>query len=270
MQSNFSLSRTDKPERRITFDGEELFLLEGILKEFQASRTTVNLLAQIEQRMQAKNLASGLAAAVGGMHGMLANSAALALYDGEDMHNFAALLGEKVICGVFEKAHKFKEGDHVKAVVSKRGEVLYAHSMIRLSDHLICMPLTAFAGKKAFFQGCMKVAWRFSIFLWISFFILFAILHANSPSTKESLIIISVITFISPPLIMFPMELWTYRSTRYYGHYASAIFSVYGFPRPDDLDIRDGMTFYKEGDFGFGGINAELALNRHKKKFRLP
>lgn len=255
----------------ITFDGEELFLVEGVLKEFQTSRTTVNLLEQIEKRMKAKNLASGLAAAVSGMHGMLANSAALALYDGEDMYNFAALFGDQVICGVFDKAHRFKEGDHIKAVVSKRGEILYAHSMMRISDHFTCMPLTTVAGKKAFFRGCMKVAWRFSIFLWILIlgFELYSGSFANSGLSQGEKLIFFLMEFLTPPLIMFPMELWTYRSTRYYGYYASAIFSVYGFPRPDDLDIRDGMTFYKEGDFGFGGINAQLALDRHKKKFRL-
>jgi hypothetical protein len=41
---------------------------------------------------------------VGGMHGMVANAAALALYDGEDMHNFAAVVGAHVLCGTFEHA----------------------------------------------------------------------------------------------------------------------------------------------------------------------
>jgi hypothetical protein len=63
----------------LEFDGEELFLVEGNLTELHTARTTVNLLAQVEQRFQTKNLAAGVAAAVGGMHGMLANSAMLAL-----------------------------------------------------------------------------------------------------------------------------------------------------------------------------------------------
>jgi hypothetical protein len=253
----------------VIFENETLYLIEGTFTALQTSRTRVNLLEKIQQNSKAKNLATGIAAAAGGMHGMVANSAALVLYDGEDMYNFAAMVGDQVICGSFEKADKFKDGDAIKAVVSKRGDVLYAHSLMRLSDYFTCMPLMTFAGKKAFFRGCMKVAWRFSIFGWIFFLVLFTILHANSPSSNETLIIISIMSFVFPPLIMYPMELWTYRSTKYYGHYASAIFTAYGFPRPDDLDLRDGMTHYKDALYGYGGMNAELALERHKKKYKL-
>ena len=70
-----------------------------------------------------------------------------------------------------------------------------------------------------------------------------------------------------PPLLMFPMEYWTYRSMRYYGEHASAIFKTYGFPRPDDLDVRTGMTHYPDHSYGYGGINCDLALKQHKARF---
>ncbi len=54
-----------------------------------------------------------------------------------------------------------------------------------------------------------------------------------------------------------------------YGERASAIFKVYGFPRPDDLDVLSGMTHYADSGYGYGGINCELALRNHKVKFNI-
>jgi hypothetical protein len=52
------------------YGGEDLFMVEGDLQALQVARTTVNLLAQIEKNLPAKNLAAGVAGVVGGMHGM--------------------------------------------------------------------------------------------------------------------------------------------------------------------------------------------------------
>jgi hypothetical protein len=243
----------------LRFDGEELFLVEGTLTELQTARTSVNLLAQIEQRLQAKNLATGIAAAVSGMHGMLANSAMLALYDGEDMHNFAALVGDHVICGVFEHADRFKNGDKIKAVVSKRGDVLYTHAITNTNSKLLYMPLTTFAGEKAFFRGCMRVAWRFSIFLWI--FMGIAIFAIGGPWQFY------IFTLIFGPTVMFPMEYWTYRSTRYFGERASAIFKVLGFPRPDDIDLSRNGSMYFGNEGWHQGWQYERMLEKHKAKY---
>lgn len=71
-------------------DDGEMFVVEGTLKELQIARTTQNLLEQIETNVRAKGLAGGVGAAAGGMYGMVANAAAVVLYEGEDLHNFAA------------------------------------------------------------------------------------------------------------------------------------------------------------------------------------
>ena len=47
------------------------------------------------------------------------------------MFNFAGLLGDQVICGCFEKGDAFADGDRIRAVVSKRGDVLYTHALVR-------------------------------------------------------------------------------------------------------------------------------------------
>ena len=143
---------------RLLYEGEELFLVEGTLSEVQHAYTHVNLLEKIEKRSQTKNLATGVAAAISGMHCQLANAAMLALYDGEDMVNFAGLLGDQVICGTFQRANAFKDGDKVKAVVSRKGDVLSTHALMRENDKMLFMPLSTVRGTKAHFRSCMRVA----------------------------------------------------------------------------------------------------------------
>ena len=245
----------------LVFEGKELFLIEGVLSEVQHARTTVNLLEQIEKHVAPKSLISGVAAAASGMHGMLANSAMVALYDGEDTFNFAGMLGTQVVCGTFEGADTFRDGDRIKAVVSKRGEVLYAHAVMRENDKMLFMPLTTLAGKNAHFRHCMRSAWRACIFGWIA-------LGAVNLLTEGPWEMYFVLLAAMPSL-MFPFEMWTYRSTRYLGERASALFKVFGYPNPDDLDLTDFIHVYMPGDT-YGArraFNYEKALQQHVKRY---
>lgn len=251
------------------FSDEVLFSVEGVLTELHISATTVNLLKEIETKLAWKNLAGGLAAAANGMYGALANSAMLSLYDGEDMFNFAALVNGKVVCGVFDKANKLKNGDVVKLVVSERGEVLHVHSLLRIEDSLLLMPLNVYCGERAFFKGCIRVAWRFTLFAWLVMFAGFFYSVDISMDDLVKPLIASSIMLLLPVLILFSFEYWTYKSMRYYSLYASAIFAAYGFPLPADLDIRSGMTLYKDAAYGFGAINCEIALQKHRDKYKL-
>lgn len=231
------------PTAIASFNGEDLFLVEGTLSELQVARTTVNLLEQIEKNIQRKSLATGIAGVVGGMHGMVANSAALALYDGEDMYNFAAVVGEHVVCGTFEHADQFKNGEPIKAVVSQREDVLFVHSIMQAKTQQFYMPLGVFAGDRALLKHCMNVAWGFTVFGWIVMFGLafyndmFGNSHPNV--TQEKKIILFMMLSLIPAGIMFPMELWTYRTFRGTGGYAEAIFQAFGFPKPKRIDLRN-------------------------------
>jgi hypothetical protein len=251
----------------LNYEGEALFLVQGTLSQVQHAHTVVNLLAKFEKHAQTKNLATGAAGAVGDMYGMLANSAMLALYDGEDMVNFAGLLDGQVVCGSFAKGDTFKDGDTLKIVASKRGDVLYAHAVMREDDKMLFMPLTVVCGVKAHFRHCMKVAWRFTVFAWIFTAITFFFLTKNDPfdlSKSKDLFFIFLLA-IFPVLIMYPMEYWTYRSTRELGDYGSAIFKVFGFPRPDDLDLVPSMHYsFSPDQIGVNGaFNYEKALKSH-------
>jgi hypothetical protein len=218
----------------VHFEGEDLFLVRGTLTEVQHAKTTVNLLAQVEKHLAAKSLASGVLATAGEMYGVLANSAAVALYDGEDTYNFAALLDGSVVCGTFESANSFVDGDVVRAVVSKRGDVLYVHGLLREGDKMLFMPMQCAQGTRALLTSCMRTAWRLCWIGWISFAVIG--LFVRMPAAGF------VMALVGMPALVFPMEYWTFRGARHMGDRAAAIFSAFGFANPQSVDLLPHLT----------------------------
>src|SRR5688572_18350547 len=102
-------------EEKSGLEFNDMFRIHGRLVELHISRTTVNLLEKIRKRSREECLAAGLLAAAAEMHGVVANSAMLAFYDGDDSHNFACLIEGQVVCGTFDNADKFRDGDQVVA-----------------------------------------------------------------------------------------------------------------------------------------------------------
>lgn len=252
----------------VAFDGEELFVLQGAINQLHLARSSVNLLEKIEENLASKNSAAGIIAALTGMHGVLASSMTLSMYDGEETFNFAGIIDDKVVFGSFALADKIKNNDVVKAVVAKRGDAFYIHSLVRVADDLMMLPLSTFAGDRAFFKNCMKFAWRCCIFLWLVFFFAFYFMGTEKFFQSSAIPLIVSLCFLMP-LFCFPFEYRTYKSMKYYGLYASAIFKTLDLPRPDDLDARIGMTHYRDEGYGFGGINLKFALEKHMKKFNI-
>jgi hypothetical protein len=228
----------------LLFEGQALYLAEGTLSEVQVARTSVNLLERLDGQVKARSLVAGAGAVLGGMHGMVANSASIALYDGEETFHFAGLLNGQVVCGTFQHADNFKEGDRVRAVVSRRGEVLFAHSMMNAATQEFYLPMNVFAGPDGLFRHCMRVALGFTVFGWVisACIALFTdILSMPKLSSTERLALVAMLVGF-PPAIMFPFEYWTYRSMRGAqdtdgDSYATAIFKVFGFPRPGQIDL---------------------------------
>lgn len=248
---------------------EDFFIVEGKLTEFYMAATNVNLLSKIESSLTEKNLAGGVVVAINGMPGTLATSAMPSLYDGEDMHNFAGLVNGEVVCGVFADADKIKDGDFVRLVVARRGDVLHVHSLLRLEDSLLLMPLNAYCGERAFFWSCMRFARNMTLFAWIVLFSGFFLFIDVSQERKEDLITACGAILLMPPLFCFPFEYWTYKTMRDYSIYAEKIFMAYGFPRPDVFDARGGITFFENNGNGFFATNCELALKKHKSKCKI-
>lgn len=120
-----------------TLPEEEPFLIEGKLTELHVELGKDNLLAKIDKHYRSKSVATGAAAAVGDLFGQASNAAMLAMYDGEDTQNFACLIDGQVMCGQFGGAEMLKEGSSIKAVVSRKGDVLYAHAVMSPSEGLV-------------------------------------------------------------------------------------------------------------------------------------
>ena len=228
----------------LKFEEQEMYLVEGTLSELQIARTTINLLEQIDGNVKAKSMVAGAAAVLSGMHGIVSNSAAIALYDGEETYHFAGLLDGQVICGTFQHAENIKDGDRVKAVVSKRGDAFFAHSIMNAKTREFYMPLNEFASSDGLFAHCMRVAFGFTVLGWATLLLGFVftgtLFNPEIPNAKK--LIMGTMILLMPPLIMFPFEYWTYRSMRGTeseggDSYAGAIFKVYGFPQPNEIDL---------------------------------
>lgn len=253
----------------VEFDGEILTVYEGKISNLYVEKCSINLLEKIHENIAARNLATGVVAALGEMQSVLATSSMLGVYDGEDMFNFIATLDDKVVIGSFSIADKIKNGDDLRIVASKRDTAYFAHSVLRLQDKLLMLPPMVFAGRNAFLKSCMKFSWNFCVFTWVAFFLGTYFMAGPDIAKSDDFIFFVLIVFFVPVLLWFPSEYMTYRSAKHYAFHASAIFAAYNFPRPHDLDIRAGMSHYPDESYGFGGINCSIALDAHRRKFRI-
>jgi hypothetical protein len=229
----------------LSLGDQAIYLVEGTLTELQTARTTVNLLEQIDRNVKSKSIVTGFAAALSGMHGIVANAASLALYDGEETSHFAGLLDGQVICGTFQHAENIKDGDRVKVVVSKKGDVLFTHAILNVRTQEFYMPMNVFSSDDGLFSHCMTVARNLTVVGWVLMLGGFALVGVFSDpemsvSTKLVFVLMSLVV---PPLIMFPSEYWMYRTmgggdkSDDVDSYGGAIFKVFGFPQPDKIDL---------------------------------
>lgn len=248
---------------------EKFFLLEGEISELQTGKSSVNLLEAIEGRLGLRSLTIGAVATLAEMHSVLANSMSLNSHENEEIFNFAGIVDGKIVCGSFSTADKIKNGDVLKLVVSIRNGTYFVHGLLRGDDHLLMLPLMVFAGRRSLFRGCMKVALRLCMLIWIVSFSCIYFMSETGFSLSEKSIYLCLFLILAPVFLCYPSEYMTYRTVKLYGIYASEIFSVFKFPRPDDLDVRPGISNYSDGDYGFNGINCKLALDAHRKKFNI-
>ncbi len=242
----------------LQFEDQALYLIEGTLSELQVARTTVNLLEQIDRNIRANSLVSGAAAVLSGMHGIVANSAAIALYDGEETYHFAGLLDGQVVCGTFQHAENIKDGDRVRAVVSKRGDVLFTHAIMNAKTQEFYMPINVFSSSDGLFGHCMRVASWLTLLGWIVLFGGFTFFGAffDSEIAGSKRLVLALTSLFLPPLIMFPFEYWTYRSMRGDKNeegdsYGGAIFKVFGFPQPNKIDLMRHSDLSTGADGGW-------------------
>jgi hypothetical protein len=252
----------------VEFNGQEFFLIEGRIDAYESAHKTADLLTCVRESALRKGLSTATAAAIARMHQAI--GAAHVLHDCDYKFNFAALVGDQVICGVFEEAHNLRSGDVISAVVCTQGEVLYVHSLRRNSDNLLLLPATDLCGRLAYLNRCMRAAWKLTALMWIFFGAIAIGFLALDASGTPGLLFIMLFAVLVPPLFVFPMELWTYwRSDPSAGGYAEMIFKVYGIPFADGFDALKGMDFFSGPTEGFFALNCEKAFQEHRKRFEI-
>jgi hypothetical protein len=188
---------------------------------------------------------------------------------GDSLYAENTLLDGKIVCGVFEDADKLAAGDKITVVVTKRGELLYIHALQRASDHLFLLPLSAVCGQQAFFQKCMRVAFRMTLLLWLVLGIFSIVFHIVEEPANPRYTLFALFTLLAPPLIMYPTELLSYRSMGPSENYAEAIFKVLGIPRSGHFDASAGMEWFGVPGKGFLALSAATALKKHKLLFKI-
>lgn len=148
-----------------------MFTVEGRIEQLRKSPGKLNLIEGIQKGI----LVPGVAAALAGQAGMLANAASLALYEGEDVEHFAFLINGRLAVGTFEWIEDISNGDEVKLVVSDEGGVLYVHALLRKSDQLLWMPYSVNRSRRGWVIDAIKlcglglcITWlMFGAFMWI-------------------------------------------------------------------------------------------------------
>ena len=252
----------------VPFEGVELILLEGEISHLHVDRSSADLMGTVQKSVARQDARWAATAALTAMYDALKAAPYQVSEDYDDSFNFVGVISGQVVYGSFEKADKIKNLDKVKAVGFKVGSLYSVQSLLVVKNDLLMLPTLTFAGKRAFFRSCMKVAWRCCLFIWLFFFVALYFSLDMFALRPDKLHFMAGLCF-AIGLINFPLEYQTYRSMKYHALYASAIFEAHGLPRPDDLDARSGMTFYADERHGFAGINLRIALEKHRKKYRI-
>jgi hypothetical protein len=218
--------------------GDDWFLIEGTIEHFQWTEGHENLAEQIAQRARTKgNIASAAATALD-MYGALATSAMVAMYDGEPTENFAFGMGGEVVCGSFAGARKLRNGDQIRAIVSREDNgVLYARAIQRARDELVWLPNQVYCGNRAALKRDIKMAIHGSIFAWIGFLAITMglVIFKDLRLIHASLFMLICVPLI--PLFAFAVEFLPGRIGKEFGMIGSRIFTMFDFRDPDNLNM---------------------------------
>ncbi len=208
-----------------------MFLVEGALAEVNVERGRENLLARIDEHYKSKVVLTGVAAAAGGMFGQVANAASLAMYDGEDTQNFICLIDEQVMCGQFGGAEWLTAGHRVKAIVSRRSEVLFAHAVVDEKQGLLWINHPW--GAKAEAARNWKIAWWCYGFLQICWATAYAFLGGRGGFFETMSFGAGV-----GAVLCFGMALWANRDMQKLADPSTLMFRLLGLKNPEHVNLN--------------------------------
>lgn len=221
----------------------DLFTIEGAIVNFKSAPGKINLLRQIQTGGNAENVVSGVVGALNDMYGMVANSAMLAMYEGEDVDNFIFQIDDKIVCGSLENAHLLKDGDTIKAVVRRDKEIFIAEAIQRPADSLMWMPSPIFTGKKTLFYREMHHSYLvFSLLLagYLLYLFYVGAIRQGEFYARDVLGFLFVVLAVS--LGVFGIDFWTYKDLRPFANRAELIFKALDFPDPEKFDLMLGFS----------------------------
>lgn len=211
---------------------EVLFLIEGLVSELHVEDGRENLLASVEKRYRGASAVAGVAAAAGDMFGQVGSALMLATYDGEDTENFACLIGAHVVCGQFGGASKLKEGDRIRAVVSRRGGVLFAHAMMNQQDSMVW---THHAwGAAAERRENLKMAMAYGAFGTVAMFVADLFVGPGYSSFAVDFMVFALISFGLCLLVAF----WSNGTMQALAGPATQAFGLLGFASPERVNLN--------------------------------
>jgi hypothetical protein len=223
--------------RQDNTDGD-LFVLEGALTNLHYERGSANLLAKVDQYYKHQAVITATGAVVGELFGQVANTAMLAMYDGEETQNFVCLIGDQVVCGQFAGAEHFKEGNAVKAVVSKAESVLYMHAAFEETRGLIWTPHPC--GTRAEIWSNIRLGlWGYiSVMLFIGIAVSFL-----SDDIFEVIKVISVLGAAAACLVFF-LIVWSIRDLKAISYPCNVHFGLLGIEEPETIDLSEFIARY--------------------------
>ncbi len=244
---------------------QQLFIVQGPIQELRVSPDIAKLIFDLQTEAFVSGVFSGFA----GQAGVAANSASVAMYDGEDVEHLALLINDKLVVGTFEWLRNLNVGDQVTLVVSTIDDgPLFAHAILRSNDQLLWTPFSVDHTRRGWILHAVKLGLLGLIGTWLmlgSFYIL------GSRPTAE----VMAWTFVfSILLITFVVSMST-MGVMHLGVQAEAIFQALKVPKFEQFRIKpysllrmrsanDADRFRKGHIFYFAD-----ALSAHKKKFRL-
>lgn len=243
----------------------EFFTVEGPLQAVRLASGKINLL----EDMQNGALFTGIAAGLAGQAGVLANSASLAMYDGEDVEHLACLLNGKLAVGTFEWLEDIHVDDDVKLVVSEIEDgPLYIHAILRKRDQLLWLPYSVGHTRWGWIMHSVKLWGGLLVGGWLLLGLI--LLFSGKGLSGADFVTNIAISFSIFGLVSF---LGT-KDMMPLGGQAEAIFKALNIPhhrrfriKPYSLMMEIGIENRqrKGGVFRF-----DNALSAHKERFNLP
>jgi len=217
-----------KPEQDSNF-----FVIEGVLTELHVSPGKENLLEKIDKHYQSKSVITGLGTAVGELYGQVAASAAVAMYEGEFTENFVCLIDNQAVCGTFGGASKLPVGKKVKAIVSKKGNVLVAEGILSDSEGLVWIAHAW--GFKAEQLANYKIATGCFLFQLIATFLACLLSGEFGTSFFWFMLKLSV---LGGGALCFGVAAWVSTTMNTLADPATAIFRLLGFANPEKINLN--------------------------------